>query len=573
MQNADNIDSRSLSSLVDWLKLTVILSVIYYTTNDALVRFYELSASENPIRNRLVFVAIWGISLYVIIAAAFLESVLLRFLCASVFSVSTFTSEAYKAVTKSTLSYGDLYSLWIARVDYKCAISNYWRAALFSLGLSLLFWLAMVWPVRSILAKNRMVKLAKFGFIVPFVIISFMVAKKGGAAAIGLPKQIQPAAMFAHIVYFDTTNDFDATRNSSVDISPKSIVGVRPNIVLVVDESVRGDFLSINNPAARTTPFLESQSHRIANFGYASSTHDCSHYANANLRYGTYSADPTNSLLTNPSIWEYAKHAGYQTTYLDAQRRHGQLQNFMSPRERRAIDYFIQFSDVDAVERSDAFVTKDQRAASVLQDILERTTPQFVIVNKEGVHAPYEGKYPESETQFSPTMMLNESIHPGLPRDKLVNSYRNAIAWSVDKFFATLLSSRNERLFKNSVVIYTGDHGQNLLNEGTPTHCGSPNPPSVVGLVPLFVVTDHLLLRDELQNSARKNYNKASHFNIFSTMMFLMGYQPNESKQKYDPKLTENLSGTRWWFTGDILNKAMRRHDFYFNPANAEPKS
>ena len=175
--------------------------------------------------------------------------------------------------------------------------------------------------------------------------------------------------MFAHIAYFDFTNDFDALRNN-VDISPKAIAGARPHIVLIIDESVRGDFLSINNPVARTTLFLESQSHRIANFGYASTTHDCSHYANANLRYGTYSSDPTNSLLTNPSIWEYAKIAGYQTTYLDVQRRHGQLQNLMSPRERRAVENFIQFSDVNAVERSDAFVRKDQQAASLLQDIL-----------------------------------------------------------------------------------------------------------------------------------------------------------------------------------------------------------
>ena len=86
-------------------------------------------------------------------------------------------------------------------------------------------------------------------------------------------------------------------------------------------------------------------------------------------------------------------------------------------------------------------------------------------------------------------------------------------------------------------------------------------------------MTENPILRDDLHKAAHMNFNKASHFNIFSTMLSLMGFQPSESKQKYDQSLTDNLSGTRWWFTGDILNKAMQRHEFDFDPANAEPRS
>ena len=88
-----------------------------------------------------------------------------------------------------------------------------------------------------------------------------------------------------------------------------------------------------------------------------------------------------------------------------------------------------------------AALAADQHAADLLKSILSRTIPQFVILNKEGAHAPYEGKYPEIETKFAPKMSLAESIHLGLSREKLVNSYRNAISWGVDKFFSHLLSS------------------------------------------------------------------------------------------------------------------------------------
>ena len=551
-----------------WLKATVIFFVIFYTANGALERFAELANSENPLRNRLIFVLVWCACVYVVLAAAYLESLVLRAFYATIVAISTFSSEAYKGIANSQLSYGEIYSLWLSRDEWKSALQNYWQAALPSLGLALLVWAAITMPAHFSSRRLRIAKWARYGFVVPFILIALMVEKKGGAAALGLPEQVNASAMFAHVAYFDATNDFDAIRKS-VEIRPQRATAVQPHLVLIIDESVRGDFLSINNPAAQTTPFLESQSSRLANFGYASTTHDCSHYANANLRYGTHSTDPSNSLRTNPSIWEYAKSAGYQTTYIDAQRRLGQMQNFMSPRERRSIDKFIQFDEVDAVERSEAFVLKDQHAADLLKSILSRTIPQFVILNKEGAHAPYEGKYPEIETKFAPKMSLAESIHLGLSREKLVNSYRNAISWGVDKFFSHLLSS-GFRL-DNAILIYTGDHGQNLLNKGTPTHCGSPTPPNVVGLVPLFAITDHSAFRDELSRSAKRNINKASHFNIFPTLLLVMGYRPSEFGLDYDQDLTSELSGVRFWFTGDILGNTMVKHDFHFDSSEAEP--
>ena len=179
MQVPVKMKSAFALRITDWLKLAIILIVIYFTTNDPLVRFYELATSENPIRNRLVFIVVWGISLYVVITAAFLESILFRFAYASVVAISTFTSEVYKEVTNSALSYGDLYSLWIAREDYKSAISNYWQTSLIALGLSLLLWLIMVWPAHSFVGKSRIVKWGKYGFMVPFVLVALMVAKKG----------------------------------------------------------------------------------------------------------------------------------------------------------------------------------------------------------------------------------------------------------------------------------------------------------------------------------------------------------------------------------------------------------
>ncbi len=235
----------------------------------------------------------------------------------------------------------------------------------------------------------------------------------------------------------------------------------------------------------------------------------------------------------------------------------------MSRKERRQIDSFEQFDDIEAVQRSDSFVRKDQVAAERLRTLLKMKKPQFIIVNKAGAHAPYEEKYPVSETKFTPVMALGEAIHTGLSKQKLINSYRNAVMWSTDAFFSKLLAE-NYRL-ENAVVLYTGDHGQNLLDKGASTHCGSKISLSVMALVPLFFITDNAELHQWLAKAAGRNHNKASHFNIFPTLLTIMGYQKQDVEYEYDPSLDEKLSGERYWFTGNLLTGEYNRHVFDFN--------
>ena len=47
-------------------------------------------------------------------------------------------------------------------------------------------------------------------------------------------------------------------------------------VILIVDESVRADYISLNNPSRDTTPFLVSKRNDIANFGVAISAANCS---------------------------------------------------------------------------------------------------------------------------------------------------------------------------------------------------------------------------------------------------------------------------------------------------------
>jgi glucan phosphoethanolaminetransferase (alkaline phosphatase superfamily) len=114
------------------------------------------------------------------------------------------------------------------------------------------------------------------------------------------------------------------------------------HIVLIVDESVRADYLDWS-PGNLYTPELARLKSRIMDFSPAASGGVCSHYSNAILRFSASRNDLGRQLLFNPTIWAYAKMAGIRSVFIDAQaainRNPGKLQNFMPPDEALQIDH------------------------------------------------------------------------------------------------------------------------------------------------------------------------------------------------------------------------------------------
>jgi NAD(P)H-dependent flavin oxidoreductase YrpB (nitropropane dioxygenase family) len=66
--------------------------------------------------------------------------------------------------------------------------------------------------------------------------------------------------------------------------------------------------------------------------------------------------------------------------------------------EVRLIHHFVEFRD------SDPKYEVDLDVARRLAEALDQDTPQFVLVNKRGVHFPYHRSYPEAQAVFRPTI-------------------------------------------------------------------------------------------------------------------------------------------------------------------------
>ncbi len=321
------------------------------------------------------------------------------------------------------------------------------------------------------------------------------------------------------------------------------------NIVFIVDESVRGDHLSLNGYARPTTSFLEelNQKGLLENWGIAVSGATCSMTSNNLLLTGLHELpDDDFKIYKLPTIFRYAKAAGYKNYYFD-----GQVSNLWNGKPSDVADFgewitAANFAGVNSYEI-------DREIARQVREIVGKTTGNFIWINKFGVHKPYEDSYPNTNSVWLPvtesrderTSLYSVKLDPEL----LKNSYDNAVAFNSQSFFSTLLG---DGLAKNTFYIYTSDHGQTLSENGeTASHCSNTKNEAQV---PLLIVAEPGLMPE-----VDVNY-KASHSNIFATLLDLMNFPESERKYAYTLSLFKAKAANsqpRFYFAGDLHNRSL----------------
>ena len=524
-------------ALPAYAKLALLLVFVALTNPSAPARVRELLAREEY-AGLAVFLAIWAVSLACLVVVGFLPRLRWRLLWAVPIAVSVFAGEGFYQIARARLTLDGAVILWIERARWGDAVAAYggWlvRAGLeAAAGV-----LVLALPARLPEHATRLLSRLWWVPALPIALILAVLVARGGFGTGGLPHQFRAATLLATAVAIDAVSDLGARRRSP-EIEPVRAPATAGDVVLVIDESVRADFLDLNEDRG-TTPFLASRAAQVANFGAAVAAGNCSNSSNAAIRLGGTRADFASSIHESPFIWEYAKRAGFETVYLDAQKGFGGLQNWMTPREVVHIDRFEQFPGVGRLER-------DRVLAARLRALLLDERQQFVIVNKSGAHFPYENGYPPSDAHFAPHMKAGASI--GGSREKLVNSYKNLVRWNVDGFFRELIGAD---LPEGALILYTSDHGQNLMNRGVVLHCNTQTPHPYEAWVPLLVLTAGP--DQDFGAAARRNRGRATHFEIYPTLLRLFGYDPLQVAEQYGPDLFAALpEGGRRFTVGPVL--------------------
>ncbi|WP_417612006.1 sulfatase-like hydrolase/transferase [Parasphingorhabdus sp.] len=282
-------------------------------------------------------------------------------------------------------------------------------------------------------------------------------------------------------------------------------------IVWIIDESVGYDVFA-KNILPKVTTFTP------VDFGKAAAMANCSAPAHVALRSGVdvVNVAADTDLRRTPSIWGYAKKAGYETTLIDGQVS-GPPQNLLLPPEA---------SKIDEIQSAAAGIGTDLAIAKQINARLKTEGREFVYAVLRGVHFQYSDHYPEG---FIPE------------NQPLEEQYEAAISYSKQGFFPTLLSGVDR---ENVAIVYTSDHGQNVKQGVTP-HC-SAHPEKEEFAVPLLVflppnLAERYVVEDENRYSASQ---------IFPSTLTWMGYDRSQATEKYDNTLKRQTKKFIWFGRG-----------------------
>ncbi|KZN21133.1 MULTISPECIES: sulfatase-like hydrolase/transferase [Pseudomonas] len=472
----------------------------------------------------LLYGAMFVVLTVALFMTAYIRQTLIRHLFALVMSGSAVFFDVYTQVTAGYMTYSSFVSLVYSGGFIQEAAYQYRDAIISAMvsGLLLLFGLGLKPRRRAPLPGALLVAAPVLGVLM----LSIVLFMRAGEGARGLPIMYTPLAYLNLFTY-------EALHNTVGPREPVSLLRIdQPvghDIVLIIDESISGNYLDINTPFGVHSNLKEPRPGvDIFNYGYAASIANCSADTNVTLRYGGTRADYMRINSTLPSIWQYAKKAGLRTVYIDSQRTGGNLQNLMNAAEQKDIDEFVQFDRTSVRDR-------DMAAAAKLIELLNDGKPQLVVINKVGAHFPVHDKYPDAFMAYRPTLPRGQFVEVadtgtrdgfnGQPDDWLLyrNAYKNTVLWNVGEFFARVFAQAD---LSHALLIYTSDHGQDLHERGNPglnTHCGD-DPVEEEGLVPLVVISGSGLQTLDWQAQLPANKDRSSHYNIFPTLLQVMGY-------------------------------------------------
>lgn len=507
----------------------------------------ERLASLGLTASLLLYVGLFGLLAICLLLAAQVRNTGLRMAYALILAGGALYLESYQRITSEHLSYDAFINLWNSSEFAADAARQHAPTIGRALLSPLLLLIGIAIEPRRTLPVPRFAAAA--APLAGVALLAAILFVRGGDGAKGVPGAFTPLA-------YATIYAYEAAIGAAGPRQPVTLrrrdAPVGRDIVLIIDESVGGNYLDLNSADGVRSGLGEPRPGlAIHNYGYAAAITNCSVGTNVTLRHGGTRADYQRINATMPPIWDYAHRAGLRTVYIDGQRTGGTLHNMMTADERAAIDRFVQFDDVPVRDR-------DMAAADTLAALLNDATADFIIVNKVGAHFPVHDKFPDAFMRYRPALPRggHEEVSDTGDRDgfggggtdwlRYRNSYRNTLLWNVGAFFDRLLAQTD---LARATIIYTSDHGQDLHERGDPglnTHCGS-DPMIEEGLVPLVVIEG---AKPALgwHRTLAANRNRVSHYNIFPTLLVLMGYD--------DPRLRP--------LYGDTL-LAPSRDDFTFN--------
>lgn len=299
------------------------------------------------------------------------------------------------------------------------------------------------------------------------------------------------------------------------------------NIIFIMDESERGDFMSVNSndpEIKKATPFIEKllKNDKFKTFGVMYPLGNCSYSSNAMFMTGGkihYAIEPT--------IFQYMKNAGYQTIRLDAP--HTGYQNGVQRYDKKYIDKYMSEEKVNPKTKRDFACIND------IGKILSEPGKHFIYFTKQGSHFPVTDSYPKDKELFNV-----EKVKKYSP-EWYKKQYLNAIHWNVNEEWKYLVNKIIKDR-KDTVVVWQSDHGIDMAPDKNKkyillTHCET----GFNHYKAMYNAAGGIFSNNKNLINKFKNLNQSSGKQTFSTLLYLAGYSKNNIEKKYWPPFVEPI--------------------------------
>jgi len=234
---------------------------------------------------------------------------------------------------------------------------------------------------------------------------------------------------------------------SDIRINPHKGSVSAYNIVIILQESMSAEPLSIYGYENDYTPFLQSwftlEKSQFVVFQDAMSISGCTNISVPSLFTGVGPEEPYEKLMQVPFMWDYTKANAYSTALISSQRY--TWDNFRYFVKNKNLDLLFTSEDTDLSTVNDLGVDDIAMTLKAKQKIEEmpKDKPVFVIYNTNALHKPFQ--------ESSPLIEIPKHIKERYGKAMYI------IDKSIENIYKAF-ESRGE--LDRTIFIFTADHGE-----------------------------------------------------------------------------------------------------------------
>jgi Sulfatase len=292
----------------------------------------------------------------------------------------------------------------------------------------------------------------------------------------------------------------------------------RPNVLVVLGESLRADVLCSRPPPACASADLDAVAADRLPLGRLTTPTPNTFSAFVLFTTGLQADAPFASTHTAPVLWELARAAGYRTAYVTSQNPN--YEDFGLFTREAGIDVRATATELGGMSEEQIGSPDERAFAEALRFVREVPpgTPYFAVLQLSNTHQPY--RVDPDLQPFAP--------HSGEPTggpSQFHNHYRNSVRLLERMLRGFLSEIRATAGWEDTAVVFLSDHGEQFRDHGGLYHNHSLFEEEL--RIPGFLLAgDHVLAAAERRALADWADRRTFTQDVRETIVDLLGLEP-----------------------------------------------